>query len=223
MLPSSSLHDSSTAGSIIAIMVLYYAVAYWNSFFNALIYLSDADKYPLQMIMRDILITGQALQADVSDPEAYEQMLRIAQSIKYGVIIVSSLPEFIHQIRYFGEEPFYEFLLTCLIMAFGFALIFWHEAIVMIAIGALMLAIPCLKILCSNAKTAMLRTQLPVIALGVALLVVGPAKSAEVLFDVGGYLIIALALLYCLYFLIFRLPRKKSKAIRSEKKNIGDE
>ena len=42
--------------------------------------------------MRDILITGQALQADVSDPEAYEQMLRIAQSIKYGVIIVSSLP-----------------------------------------------------------------------------------------------------------------------------------
>ena len=138
-------------------------------------------------------------------------------------IIVSSLPEFIHQIRYFGEEPFYEFLLTCLIMAFGFALIFWHEAIVMIAIGALMLAIPCLKILCSNAKTAMLRTQLPVIALGVALLVVGPAKSAEVLFDVGGYLIIALALLYCLYFLIFRLPRKKSKATRSEKKNIGDE
>ena len=80
------------SGSIIAIMVLYYAVAYWNSFFNALIYLSDANKYPLQMIMRDILITGQALQADVSDPDAYEQMLRIAQSIKYGVIIVSSLP-----------------------------------------------------------------------------------------------------------------------------------
>lgn len=141
-----------------------------------------------------------------------------------GVCVIAfSLPEFIHQIRYFGEEPFYEFLLTCFVMAFGFALIFWHEAIVMIVIGALMLLIPCLKILCSNAKTAMLRTQLPVIALGVALLVIGPARFLDTLFDVGGYLIIALAVIYCLYSLIFRLPRQKSAAIRSEKKNIGDE
>lgn len=80
------------SASIIAIMVLYYAVGYWNSFFNALVYLSDGDKYPLQMIMRDILISGQAINADVSDPEAYEEMLKIAMSIKYGVIIISSVP-----------------------------------------------------------------------------------------------------------------------------------
>ena len=80
------------SASIIAIMVLYYAVGYWNSFFNALVYLSDADKYPLQMIMRDILISGQAINADVTDPEAYEEMLRISMSIKYGVIIISSVP-----------------------------------------------------------------------------------------------------------------------------------
>jgi putative aldouronate transport system permease protein len=80
------------SSSIIAIMVLYYAVSYWNSFFNALIYVSDNKYYPLQMIMRDILITGQSLQADITDPEAYEEMLRIAQSIRYGIIIVSSLP-----------------------------------------------------------------------------------------------------------------------------------
>lgn len=80
------------SASIIAIMVLYYAVGYWNSFFNALVYLSDGDKYPLQMIMRDILISGQAINADVSDPEAYEEMLKISMSIKYGVIIISSVP-----------------------------------------------------------------------------------------------------------------------------------
>lgn len=78
--------------AIIAIMALYYAVARWNSFFDALIYINSADKYPLQLILRDILISGQNLQADVTDPEAFQEMQRIARTIRYGVIIVSSLP-----------------------------------------------------------------------------------------------------------------------------------
>lgn len=78
--------------SILAIMVLYYAVARWNSFFDALIYISDANKYPLQLVLRDILIQGQNIQADVTDPEALMEMQRISRTIKYGVIIVSSLP-----------------------------------------------------------------------------------------------------------------------------------
>lgn len=78
--------------SIIAIMVLYYAVGHWNSFFNGLIYVSDAKLYPLQLILRDILISGQSVDPSVSDPEAIELMKQIAKTIKYGVIIVSSLP-----------------------------------------------------------------------------------------------------------------------------------
>ena len=78
--------------SIIAIMVLYYAVGHWNSFFNGLIYVSDAKLYPLQLILRDILISGQSVDPSVSDPEAIELMKQIARTIKYGVIIVSSLP-----------------------------------------------------------------------------------------------------------------------------------
>lgn len=78
--------------SIIAIMTLYYAVARWNSFFDALIYISSASKYPLQLILRDILIQGQNLQADVTDPDAFYEMQRISRTIRYGVIIVSSLP-----------------------------------------------------------------------------------------------------------------------------------
>lgn len=78
--------------AIIAIMTLYYAVYRWNSFFPALIYLSDANKFPLQLILRDILIQGQNLQADVTDPEAYHELQRISRTIRYGVIIVSSLP-----------------------------------------------------------------------------------------------------------------------------------
>ena len=78
--------------AIIAIMVLYYAVGHWNSFFNGLIYVTDSKLYPLQLILRDILIMGQSVDPNGMDPESYEQMKLIARTIKYGVIIVSSLP-----------------------------------------------------------------------------------------------------------------------------------
>ena len=78
--------------AIIAIMVLYYAVGHWNSFFNALIYVNNNKLYPLQLILRDILITGQSVDPSVTDPESIELMKEIARTIKYGVIIVSSLP-----------------------------------------------------------------------------------------------------------------------------------
>lgn len=78
--------------AIIAIMVLYYAVGHWNSFFNSLVYVTDQKLYPLQLIMRDILITGQSVDPSTMDPDSYEVMKQIARTIKYGAIIVSSLP-----------------------------------------------------------------------------------------------------------------------------------
>lgn len=77
---------------IIAIMMLYYAVSYWNSFFNGLIYVTKNELYPLQLILRDILVSGQSVDPNVTDPEALTLMRQIARTIKYGVIIVSSLP-----------------------------------------------------------------------------------------------------------------------------------
>ena len=78
--------------AIIAIMILYYAVGHWNSFFNGLIYVTRAELYPLQLILRDILITGQSVDPEGLDPETLEHMKLIARTIKYGVIIISSLP-----------------------------------------------------------------------------------------------------------------------------------
>ena len=78
--------------AIIAIMALYYAVGHWNSFFNGLIYVTDNRVYPLQVILRDILISGQSVDPTTTDPDALEMMKQIARTIKYGVIIVSSLP-----------------------------------------------------------------------------------------------------------------------------------
>ena len=71
----------------IMVIMLYYAVGHWNSWFNAMIYIRDADKMPLQMFLRDILTRSQlgamAGQMEVED---------VGQTIKYATIIVSTVP-----------------------------------------------------------------------------------------------------------------------------------
>lgn len=77
---------------IIAVIALFSAVQEWNSYFSALIYLRDADMHPLQLILREILVQNQA--QDLLSEDAVEMMERqkAAEQIKYGVIIVSSVP-----------------------------------------------------------------------------------------------------------------------------------
>ena len=79
---------------IIAVLALYYGMAHWNNFFNALIYINDSNLYPLQMFLRSILINN-TFNSDLMatlDPEAVERMMRLAETMKYGIIIVSTLP-----------------------------------------------------------------------------------------------------------------------------------
>ena len=78
--------------SIIAVIGLYYAVYHWNAFFNGLVYINNVKLYPLQLILRDILISGQTIDVSITDPEMIKRLEQIARTIKYGVIVVSSLP-----------------------------------------------------------------------------------------------------------------------------------
>lgn len=77
---------------IIAVITLYYAVVHWNNYFDALIYLRDDMKYPLQLVLRNILIESQISVDMVDDAASIVEQQRIAQIIKYGVIVVGSLP-----------------------------------------------------------------------------------------------------------------------------------
>ena len=77
--------------SIIAVMVLFYAVNHWNSYFNALIYLKSAEKYPLQLALRNILFEN-SLGDMVEDASTLALQQRLGDLIKYGIIIASSLP-----------------------------------------------------------------------------------------------------------------------------------
>jgi putative aldouronate transport system permease protein len=77
--------------AILAVIGLWHAVWQWNSYFNALIYLRDASLYPLQLILRNILIVN-TMQAALGTGEAAMIAMRTADLVRYGAIIVSTLP-----------------------------------------------------------------------------------------------------------------------------------
>ena len=76
---------------IIAVMVLFYATKMWNDFMDALIYLNDENKFPLQLILRNILVQSQAM-AMLDDSTAVAEQQKATDLIKYGVVVVASFP-----------------------------------------------------------------------------------------------------------------------------------
>lgn len=75
--------------SILAVMTLFYAVGLWNDYFNPMIYLKTRDKYPLQLLLREILVSNstEELTAGMGDDKSL-----ISQVIKYSTIVVSTVP-----------------------------------------------------------------------------------------------------------------------------------
>ncbi len=85
------------SGAIIAIMVLYYGVGHWNAYFNALLYMQTEEKFPLQLILRSILVQneaqlGQAASTSVAAREAAQRQRELVELMKYSLIIISSIP-----------------------------------------------------------------------------------------------------------------------------------
>lgn len=77
--------------AILAVLLLMYAAAHWNAYFNAFLYLTDKKLYPLQIFLRQILVQSN-MSADMLDPEAMAQMQTLQQILKYAVIVVSTAP-----------------------------------------------------------------------------------------------------------------------------------
>ncbi len=81
---------------ILAVLALYSAVGHWNAYFNAMIYLQDLKYYPLQLVLRQILLTGSALEktaSTVAESAESESSLELLGTLtKYCVIVVSTLP-----------------------------------------------------------------------------------------------------------------------------------
>ncbi|MFC5449859.1 carbohydrate ABC transporter permease [Paenibacillus aestuarii] len=78
--------------AIIAVMVLFYGVSHWNAYFNAFIYLKNKDLFPLQIVLRDILIQSEIDPTSITDTETMTRKQGLADLLKYSIIIVASLP-----------------------------------------------------------------------------------------------------------------------------------
>ncbi|MBR3641015.1 MAG: carbohydrate ABC transporter permease, partial [Oscillibacter sp.] len=78
--------------AIFAVITLYYAVAHWNSYFDAMLYLRNRDLYPLQLVLRDILSVGNIDLTQFADPEAIKELSGVRNSMNYALIVIGSLP-----------------------------------------------------------------------------------------------------------------------------------
>lgn len=78
--------------AVIAVIAMQYAIGHWNSYFNAMIYLSDSSKYPLQIFLREILIMNDIDTSDIVDEELAIAMQGMADLLKYALIVVATAP-----------------------------------------------------------------------------------------------------------------------------------
>lgn len=73
---------------VLAVIGLFYAVAFWNSFFNAMIYLNDTSKWPIQLVLNQYVVQSNSL----SDLQAPDRPAPPIQSVQNAIIVVATLP-----------------------------------------------------------------------------------------------------------------------------------
>lgn len=78
--------------AVVAVIALQYAIAHWNDYFHAFLYLSNDELYPLQITLRKILIMSQIANSEIEDPELAAAMVGMADLMKYALIVVASAP-----------------------------------------------------------------------------------------------------------------------------------
>ena len=83
------------SSTLLSVLMLFYGVGHWNSYFDAMIYLNDSKLYPLQLVLRDILVVNSMDMSSMQNSTNYadqEAREALAQLMKYALIIVSSVP-----------------------------------------------------------------------------------------------------------------------------------
>lgn len=79
------------SGAVIAVITLYYAIGHWNAYFSAFMYLNDKELYPLQIFLKNILVSNQ-VEADMIVDEQVQSIEGIAEVLKYSLIVVAVVP-----------------------------------------------------------------------------------------------------------------------------------
>jgi len=140
-----------------------------------------------------------------------ELLLKIAFVIMGIITVISSIPGLTVGLMHLESREGKLAAISSLISAvLGFLMIFWHSGILMVLLGVYMIVLPLIGVLTASDKGTRLRAELPKLILGVVLLLVGPARTLEVLFDVAGWCILALTAIGVVVMLL--TTRKKQVA-----------
>ncbi|MER7503928.1 carbohydrate ABC transporter permease [Nonomuraea pusilla] len=75
--------------AVLAVIGLFYAVSYWNSFFNAMLYLNDASKWPIQLVLNSYVLQGSSM-SSMNNTEMYN--LPSSQSVQMAVVVMATVP-----------------------------------------------------------------------------------------------------------------------------------
>lgn len=78
--------------SVMAVLVLFYAIGHWNAYFHPMIYLNERELYPLTIFLKEILISSQIDASTITDPELAARIATLANVIKYALIVVTMVP-----------------------------------------------------------------------------------------------------------------------------------
>ena len=135
--------------------------------------------------------------------------------IVFGVLtLLSAIPAFFVSLTNRNDRGYLlNIILSALSVAFGIVLIFWHNDVLMILLGAYMLVFPLIRILISGQKKQQLKTELPRMILGLVMILVGPGATVSILLRIAGVVVIVLSILYTLVSLLITLfGTKKEKA-----------
>ena len=73
-------------------MVLFYGTRFWNDYMNALMYLADDSRMPLQVVLRNLIIVNTVASSMYTDPEELAVRAKLAEQLKFGIIVVSAAP-----------------------------------------------------------------------------------------------------------------------------------
>lgn len=152
-----------------------------------------------------------------------ELLLKIVFVIVGIVTVVSNLPGLIVGLSNIGDRVGQVSLVLSLIsVILGVLMIFFHSSVLMILVGVYLLILPLVEILLSKNRGAQLRAELPKLILGVVLLVVGPARTVAVLFDVAGWIIVTLTVIYLVAMLISYLHRQQKADTQTGNRTFVD-
>ncbi len=126
-------------------------------------------------------------------------LIRLVFLVMGIVTVATSLPGLLNGIKYHEtREGMVSLVLSTISIFIGFVMIFWNNGILMLILGAYMLVFPIVNVILAQDRMSQFKSEIPKLILGVVLLVLGPAGTIGLLFDIAGIVLIVLSLLYVL-------------------------